>query len=100
MSDERERESAVDKLARLARCMNGGATGLAFIIGSPAWFRCVRERDHKGECVMGLSAYELAVVEGRQPVSGWIQEDPDVYRARLRAKHRKAKAAEAAAWGA
>ncbi len=39
-------------------CGNGGATGMAFFVGSPAWFYCVRRKDHGGECVMGLSGLD------------------------------------------
>jgi len=59
-----EVKSAVDRLAHLFRCGDGSATSLAFYVGSPAWSRCVRARDHEGDCVMGLTAMEQKVIDG------------------------------------
>lgn len=90
-------KSAVDRLAYLFRCGTSRATELAFCVGSPAWSRCVRARDHNSDCVMGLTPMEQKVIDGtHEPHYMMVgKRTEDGYMLWLRVKARLAEEA----WG-
>jgi hypothetical protein len=86
----------IEKMVDRARCGSAKATAMVVTQGRDAWSRCVRVRDHEGDCVLALSnAQEVQLRVYQQELSALERQRGDLesHINKILAKKAKADAA-------